>query len=45
MKKLIALLTVFVLATAMFVGCGEKASSLKFGMGVYSTTPTVTDSR
>ena len=44
MKKSIVLVMCLILAmSAMFVGCGEKASSLKFGMGVYSTTPTVTD--
>lgn len=44
MKKSFVLVMCLILAmSAMFVGCGEKASSLKFGMGVYSTTPTVTD--
>ena len=45
MKKSFALVLCLVLTiSALFVGCGEKESAtLKFGMGVYTSTPTVTD--
>ena len=45
MKKTLVLVLCLILAiSAMFAGCGnKKAETLKFGMGVYSSTPTVTD--
>ena len=54
MKKSLVLLLCLVLAvSAIFVGCGTEeqgnnptqapATTLKFGMGVYSSTPAVTD--
>lgn len=48
MKKSFILVMCLILAMAsMFVGCGEskanEPSTLKFGMGVYSSTPAVTD--
>ena len=45
MKKTLVLVLCLILAMCvMFVGCGkEEAATLKFGMGVYSSTPTVTN--
>ena len=48
MKKTLVLLMCLILAVStIFVGCGteegETATTLKFGMGVYSSTPAVTD--
>lgn len=53
MKKSLVIILCLVLAvSAVFVGCGTKegndptqapATTLKFGMGVYSSTPAVTD--
>lgn len=47
MKKTLVLVLCLILAiSVMFVGCGTKdteSQTLKFGMGVYSSTPVVTD--
>ena len=45
MKKSFILVMCLILAiSALFVGCGAKEpTTLKFGMGVYSSTPAVTD--
>ncbi len=45
MKRTLALVMSLALAmSALLVGCGEKkAATLKFGMGVYSSVPAVTD--
>jgi ethanolamine utilization protein EutP (predicted NTPase) len=45
MKKTLVLVMCIVLAlSAVLVGCGDKApATLKFGVGVYSSTPAVTD--
>ena len=45
MKKSFILVMCLILAiSALFVGCGAKEpATLKFGMGVYSSTPAVTD--
>ena len=45
MKKTLVLIMCVVLAlSAVLVGCGDKApATLKFGVGVYSSTPAVTD--
>ena len=48
MKKSLVLILCWVLAmSAVFVGCGteptDQVETLKFGMGVYSSTPAVTD--
>lgn len=45
MKKTLVLVLCLILAiSSVFAGCGkEKTSTLKFGMGVYASAPTVTD--
>ncbi|MBQ9780112.1 MAG: hypothetical protein IJW00_04115 [Clostridia bacterium] len=45
MKKLICVLlsVLMTLTTLTFVSCDKKEATLKFGMGVYTATPSVTD--
>jgi len=43
MKKTLVLVLCLVLAVSMFAGCASKPATLKFGFGVYSSTPAVTD--
>ena len=49
MKKSLLLVLCFILAiSTLFVGCGDKdatksSETLKFGLGVYTSTPTTTD--
>ena len=44
MKKFLALsLCIIMIISTLLVGCGNKAQTVKFGAGVYSSTPAVTD--
>ena len=45
MKKLICVLLsiLMLLSAATFVGCDQKEATLKFGVGVYTATPSVAD--
>ena len=42
-KGLLLIMCLVLVITAVFAGCGAKDATLKFGVGVYSSAPAVTD--